>query len=548
MPRHPKTTPSSIGVYYTPKPVVQFILAQTLAPLLAARSHERPIRILEPACGEGAFLLGAYQLLLQWLGPATLTERQRLLLDSIYGVDIDARAVEVTRRSLLRQMVATTEITPDVRTLVEETQRALTRNIQCGNAVIEREFGWAEQFPRILAAGGFDLVIGNPPYLGAEQMSDRFPNWRQDCTARYRTASGNWDLFCVFVERSIELCKTGGLTSFVVPNKLASASYATAVRRLLAVEHHLLMIRDYTQIPIFPVAVYPIVYVTRKTPPPPQFTVRYERVERLESGTEVVTAEDLSDRLFRQPEQPWPIFTHAAVTDLILRLQQTFPALGTIAQITGAATVAEAYQMQTLIQECSQETNGLKLVNSGTIDRYRCLWGEKLCRYLGRTFRYPGVIEPQISQLPAKRLQQARQPKIIVAGLSRMLECMVDPEGTVLAGKSTSVITSSLNLLYLLAILNSQLLTAIYQSLFGGDRLQGGYLRMGPAQLRTLPIPVIAPDQPEVQRLVMLAQQACLWPQAGLLAQIDRLVYQLYGLTDREVQLITTARSSVVSS
>jgi hypothetical protein len=237
------------------------------------------------------------------------------------------------------------------------------------------------------------------------------------------------------------------------------------------------------------------------------------------------------------------------------RLQSQFPSLSAVAEVLGAATVAEAYAMQSLItDEACPTITDLKLINSGTIDRYCPLWGQKCLRYLGHTYRHPTISATQQAHLPQKRQQQACQPKIIVAGMSQVLECVVDVTGAFLAAKSTVIVLSSLNLYYLLALLNSKLISFYYRKLFGGDCFKGGYLRIGPQQLRLLPIFLAdnsASSQPKQQlvelvQCLLALQQQSRWAKTvtyrqqlqqrihAIDQQIDQWVYKLYGLTEGE--------------
>jgi hypothetical protein len=172
---------------------------------------------------------------------------------------------------------------------------------------------------------------------------------------------------------------------------------------------------------------------------------------------------------------------------------QRFPQLGSLADVRGAATVAEAYQLASLLTEADHtesDGGGLRVVNSGTIDRYEHLWGRKLFRYLGKSYLRPIVPADRLAELSSTRLAQARTPKLIVAGMTRSLECVFDSAGKLLAAKSTAIIFSSqLELRYLLAVLNSDIVSRYYAAVFGGNKLQGGYLRVGPPQLRMIPIP-----------------------------------------------------------
>jgi len=602
------------GVYYTPEPIVNFVMAQTVDAILQKRmqlASATPLRILDPACGGGIFLLAAYQRLLDWYLQAylavgkraretatgafvsldcqlkhqlthqliqgtdgqwrlTQAERSRILQTHIYGVDVDPQAVAVTRLSLYLKLLE------DGAEFCHQPLPDLSHNICCGDAIVNRAqgFTWEKDFSQILQTGGFEAVLGNPPYVDSEQMSLHSPDCRHYCSQHYRSATGNWDLFCVFVEKAIDLCRPGGLVSLVVPNKLASASYAKPVRQMLSQENQLLAIRDYSQVAAFAAAVYPIVFVMRKLDPQlnksPEYQspVRYELMQTLHqvqhSRSVILPACSV--------QQSWQFTSSPRQSSLLARLQRDFPTLGDIAQVRGAATVSEAYQLQRLILNNpvpAVASGDLQLVNSGTIDRYRFLWGEKPLRYLGQVYLHPTVMATQSANLPAKRYQQSRQPKIIVAGLTQRLECAFDPVGAILAGKSTSIIwlepeaQESIDLRYLLGLLNSQLLSAFFRSVFGGNQLQDGYLRVGPPQLRSLPICLpnlrCDSDRRDYQQLIEWVEQrlACaslsIGPQrpqphgeleprldVQLDLQIDRLVAKLYRFTDAEMDEITT--------
>jgi hypothetical protein len=185
------------------------------------------------------------------------------------------------------------------------------------------------------------------------------------------------------------------------------------------------------------------------------------------------------------------------------------------------------------------------VVNSGTIDRYVNLWGEKPMRYLGRSYAHPVVPPGAAMRLPAARLCQARAPKIIVAGMTRVLECIADLSGLLLPAKSTTVIESDADLCWLLGILNSRLMGFYYLSVYGGDRLQGGYLRIGPPQLRTLPVPEY--DQANdihralaerVRQLLAFRERRSAGEAHLLEDQIDELVYRIYSLTGAEQRVV----------
>jgi type I restriction-modification system DNA methylase subunit len=602
------------GVYYTPEYIVAYIVKHTVGQQIEGRSPAQlagskskpPFRVLDMACGSGSFLLGAYQYLLQhcleWYvanGPEeypkavfkdarngewrlTIAEKKHVLTRHIFGVDIDQQAVEVTKLSLLLKVLegeTDQTISRQQQLFHDRALPNLADNIKCGNSLIGSDylsgkltfnseegikpFDWEAEFPEAFKARGFDAVVGNPPYIDSEWMSSYLKSTREYCVSRYTAASGNWDIFCVFSEKALQLCRPGGVASFIVPNKIGSAEYASGIRRVLTIENHLLSIRDYSHVPVFPIAVYPIIFVAAKERPQiEQSNVLYERMSVQSKGPALCTESRNLPYLhyFAQPDTPWEIFSGTG-NESILTKMRAFPPLESVASVLGAATVAEAYEIQHLISEGRIEcTSDIRVVNSGTIDRYHDLWAERPLRYLSKSYTYPIITKANAKRLPTKRRAQALAPKIIVAGMTKRLECVVDSIGCILAGKSTSIVLPQLDANYLTAVLNSKAVAFFYASVFGGNKLQGGYLRIGPPQLRRVPIPTLdsscAKDESCHSQIVQLVATMLEWHRQLTVvrtasdktliqrridatdAEIDHLVYDLYGLTAEEVAIV----------
>jgi len=236
------------GTYYTPRYVVDFILKTALDSALSATSKagEGVVRVVDPACGRGAFLTRAYERLLDWhvdggVAPAR-EERLCILKDCIYGVDVDEAAVDATRRRLLH-------LACDGRPIEGIADAILSSNIKCGDALIgpdfrarealpagARPFDWQREFPAVSEHGGFDVVVGNPPYLSFfSRESIRPPAVVEAYLARRFSAEvgGRLNTYLLFLVQGLRLLRTGGWLGMIVPETLASNESYEALRRRL---------------------------------------------------------------------------------------------------------------------------------------------------------------------------------------------------------------------------------------------------------------------------------------------------------------------------
>lgn len=258
------------GIYYTPKFVVQYIVGNTVGRLLQERSHDeiRKLRILDPACGSGSFLIEAFDRLDRYHQEARGTaqrsdekaarddflERLRILRDNIYGVDLDPQAVEIARLNLLLKTLHRRALLPK-----------LENNIRRGNSLIsglpielsqyfgadweaKRRFNWEEEFPKIMKEGGFDVVIGNPPYVRIQTLDrDEVAYYKE----KYQAATGNYDIYTLFVERGWELLKPGGLFGMILPNKFMHLQYGKGLRKVLSEANAIVQLVDFGDAQVF---------------------------------------------------------------------------------------------------------------------------------------------------------------------------------------------------------------------------------------------------------------------------------------------------------
>ncbi len=263
------------GVYYTPKYIVDYIVENTVGKLIKGKKPKdiEKIKICDPACGSGSFLIGAYQFLLEWHlkyyainppkkkkdnpltpdGNLTTAEKKQILLNNIFGVDIDTQAVEVTKLNLLLKALegeTQASINQQLQLFHERVLPNLSDNIKCGNSLIGTDFfdnqlglypekmkkinafDWEAGFPEIFKQGGFDAVIGNPPYVG--RSTSFAETEKQYMKNKYQTAEGKYELYQFFLEKSTMLIKKkGAFISLITPQTWLSIIQATKLRKLI---------------------------------------------------------------------------------------------------------------------------------------------------------------------------------------------------------------------------------------------------------------------------------------------------------------------------
>lgn len=269
------------GVYYTPDYIVHYIVENTVGKLVAGKTPDQiaEMRFADIACGSGSFLLGVYDLLLTYHGTwyntnrskarkgdcfehdgklyLTLAKKRDILVKNIYGVDIDAQAVEVCQLSLCLKLLKdeSPETTAQYLLDFEHTAQMkkllpdLSKNIVCGNSLIGRDIlegqlfepteekklnpmNFKGAFPEVMNRGGFDAIVGNPPYR-KERDSREFITDLKKSKFGGQYYEGKMDLWYFFLHRAILITKPAGLISFIVPSYWLKGSGASKLRRHL---------------------------------------------------------------------------------------------------------------------------------------------------------------------------------------------------------------------------------------------------------------------------------------------------------------------------
>jgi hypothetical protein len=286
------------GVYYTPRYIVEYIVAQTIEKLLHGVSLDATLKLhfLDPACGSGSFLLRVFESVCEhwqqwfmskpgdrkkrwcWVDEKTgdvhltMSLKRQILTSNVFGVDLDPGAVEVTQLSLYLKMLENEnrntlqrqrELLPDDDAPLLPP---LENNIRCGNSLIAsdfsmipddlvrvRAFDWNVGFKDIMKAGGFDAVVGNPPYIRiqgfpADQVSYFVKN--------YHSATGNHDIYINFVERGFGILRKTGFLGMILPNKFFRTDYGIGLRKLLSAQTAVYKVVDFGAEQVFEATTY----------------------------------------------------------------------------------------------------------------------------------------------------------------------------------------------------------------------------------------------------------------------------------------------------
>jgi type I restriction-modification system DNA methylase subunit len=669
------------GVYYTPTYIVDYIVKNTVGKLLdrvgraslpdipldASGSNTRfktfkdleTLTILDPACGSGSFLLGAYQYLLdwylkyylenepkKWAKSKALTElptkdrevmdyalspqeRKRILLTHIHGVDIDSQAVEVAKLNLMLKVLEgsnTGTSKSEFRTVYDANERLLPdldKNILCGNSLIGWDYfsqkelprpfqkgeGWGEgepdpeiakinpldwkdAFPKIMKRGGFDAVIGNPPYVRQELIKEIKPYLE----AHYRVYAKMADLYSYFIERSVGLLANEGIFSMIIANKWMRAKYGLPLRSWLATTS-ITEIVDFGDTPVFNQATtYPAIITVENRPMSATFRAVEVRALDFSSLTEYVDANSNAIEFGTLGVATWSL-QRKDKTDLLSKLSTIGRPLAKSAygQIyygikTGLneAFVIDETQRDALIHADSRSASVIvPFLRGRDVARYSTLkkqlylilfkkgwtrgqiasgenawhWIEGNLPAIAEHLR-PFQVEASARYDQGEYWWEMRQcdyydlfekPKIIFGTISQRAPFALDKQGFYSNDKTNFIPTDSP---YLLGILNSRLSEFVLQST--ASTKQGGYFEYKAMYVGQVPIKDLDSktdreiggriEQSVLSLLEMKKRtDASQAPQERTLLErqiaatdreIDRLVYQLYGLTEEDIGIV----------
>ncbi|RBP30974.1 TaqI restriction endonuclease [Oceanihabitans sediminis] len=545
------------GVFYTPKYITKYIVENTIGKLCEEKKTQLgfqeeeyfkgrknrnkatikklvetldsyrvwllELTICDPACGSGAFLNQALDFLIKEHsyidelktkvlgGGLPFSDIENTILENnIYGVDLNEESVEIAKLSLwLRTAQPRRKL------------NSLNNNIKCGNSLIDDEsvagdkaFNWEEQFPKVFEKGGFDVVIGNPPYVRQELFKEIKPYLEK----HYKCYNSVADLYTYFIEKGINLMNEKGLFSFILPNKFLKATYGKNIRKVMKEDANLELLFDFDDYPVFADATtYPIIYVLNKKANYKAKTFLYSEInKRDDTDDPIVTLDQKKHKVpFKSLTNDMWNFIDIASFKILEKLKKDSLSLGDFVKkkvfrglTTGRneAFIIDSNKRKELIEKDSKNGEVIKILATGKeVKRNTFDFQDKYLLFTGYDNDIPNEFPDIQNELDKykealiKRYDQGlnywnlracayyeemQQPKIIYPRINNTGNFYFDEKGEVfLLDNNFFISTDSKSLL---ALLNSKLIFFYLKNVC--TTLQGGFYDFRRDKITTIPI------------------------------------------------------------
>ncbi len=583
------------GVYYTPQYIVDYIVKNTVGKLIEGKTPKEisKIKILDPACGSGSFLIGAFKYLLDYHkdyysengkpskgkkdnpltpeGNLTSAEKKRILLNNVFGVDLDINAVEVTKLSLLiKCLEGETEasIKQQLSIWNERVLPTLDNNIKSGNSLIDidfysaeldfgfekkiRPFKWESAFPIVFETSGFDIVLGNPPYGAAfsKEENDYF-------LKKYTLQDYQLDSYLLFIEKSLLLLKTDSLLGFIIPNTWLLNLTAKKIRSYLFNNVEIKKIIHF-QIPVFEQAVVDTeIMIFKKSNPSDSHKIQIEVFDKRHVKTELNI---LQRKWIEQNGAPVNILDNEKFSPIKEKTSK-LPILDSICKITqgtkpfqvGKGTPKQTRQIaeeKPYVSEKKIDDSFRPLLRGSLMNRYQINWNNDYWIKFG-----DWLAEPRYTA------NYDAVEKIIIRQTSDHLNATLDNRQFIVRDNLYTIVSKnpSCDLKYILGLLNSSFLNWYYQNILNPEKGEA-LAQVKRGHIANLPIKTIDPShkneiESEKEIITLVEQllelnikiknenlESNISPIKSRIeyceSRINEIVYLLYGLTKDEINIL----------
>jgi len=595
------------GVYYTPQYIVRHIVENTLGVKIKGQSPDAvaKCKVVDPACGSGSFLVEAYQQLLNYhldyysnererkqalknsriyetgknIYKLTIEEKQRILLNNIYGVDIDSQAVEVTKLSLYLKLLENEG---------SETQGLLFKfsdltllpsldsNIKCGNSLVGSDyynekdlslfddeamrkintFDWDKEFLEVFAQGGFDCVIGNPPYVFARESGEKGmgDDDKLYYYSKYQTAKYQINLYHLFIEKGCLLLKDNGIFSYIIPNNWLTVNSNKDLREFILQKANISILNfKYKVFEGADVDTCILKFENSKN------NKTISLLECIEKGEYKLISKTETDVFFATKEYIINIdlFKRSEFIALINKIEQNTCELKNYAEVKAGL---QAYEVGKGIPKQTKNMKDKRVYHSQekqNDDYYRYLDGNDVKRYSITWENREYLKYGKHLAAPRNNWDLFSSPRILVRQIPSKPPYCINAcytESVMLNDRnSMNIIYIKFNPKFLLGLLNSRLMSFWFEHKFG-KLSRGIFPQFKINELASFPIPCSTEEQQS--KLITLVDQMLetqsrlqqafsdedkklLEQRAAIIdKQIDNMVYKLYGLTEDEVKIV----------
>lgn len=409
------------------------------------------------------------------------------------------------------------------------------RNYELSNTMFDdKQMELSSQGAEYGKGGGFDIVIGNPPYIDSEAMVNNGQEaFREYIVQNYPMARGNFDIYIAFFNLGFNLLSQMGVLTYITPDKWLNKGFGEALRETLLKN-------------IYAITQSGNVFESARVDSIITFIAK-EKVKTITSytlnKTELVKLADIQNSTIQAPCQLDFIFSNGL--DLVNKIDKSAKRVRDYALCESACATSDAYLLKDiLISDPNPEYKYYKIANTGTINKYAFRWGVKAMKYLKDDYMHPVVdISKFNTTFKGAYARKSEKPKIIIKGMT-LLDAAIDNTGSFVAGKSTLVICDQdvRKLKYLSAVINSKITIYYLWNKYPASSYLGG-LTFNKDMLNNFPVPDLTEQQQTpfvdlVEQIIKVKESNPLANTSDLEYKIDELVYKLYDLTPEEIATV----------
>lgn len=559
-----------MGIYYTPTYIVDYIVKNTVEEKIkecGKLDDIEKIKILDPTCGSGSFLIKAFDVVLNKYKENLPKEKHdklwaiknQILTENIFGVDLDPKAVEIAQLNLLLKAVEKRHLLP-----------SMTDNIKCGDSLIEnsldykKNFVWKKEFGKIMSNGGFDIIIGNPPYvtIGGKEDANVNKALKKYYSSQFLSYEYKANYFILFIEKCLSILNEGGVFSFIVPRTLLDNYHMKKSREIILNKSKILKLIELKYKVFKEVETGGnLIFVLQKSKSKEEIlrnsisccSIHEER--RLQDIDYIQIGQK---EFFAKEDFRFTILDNKT-KEIIDKIERNSHKLGEICYINNGVNTGNAAKI--LLSKEKLDVRYRKILEGKDVDRYQISWG-------GLWICYDFSLKKKIDLSKLETRQQKidfslrneelfNAEKIILRQTSDRLIGAFD-NNKFISRHSTHILRTKqkIPLKYILGIFNSKLLTFYYQILI--PEKGKTFAEVKTVNLEKLPIRI---DESYFEKMIKLVDTISylneklnnfknkITDETTKLEEqikqtdkeIDELVYKLYGITEEEKKIIEGA-------